>query len=298
MKNRNIPFGYEYQNGTILRNKSESEVVREIYREYLDGQSLLQIAKSLTEKKTEYAPGIAVWNKPKIMRILDDQRYLGNEKYPQIIDGQTHRAVKAKKEQKSNLTDMDWQAEIYRLKIPVLCPVCGATLCRRNDPRCLCKQRWYCKNKECRVLIPITDEELLQRITDCLNAVIADPSQIQTPPVGLIEPSPERMRLQNEIARDFEENDIKKENLKRKILQIAELRYREIGSEEYIAKKCQRDFDRAEKLTAFSAELTEKTVDQILLYRDGSVNLLLKNGQIIPKEADDDADSNNPNDAA
>ena len=89
MKNRNIPFGYRFENGKIVINPDEQNTLQRICSEYLDGRSLLQIANSLESDKVEFAPGIITWNKARIMRIVDDDRYRGNATYPQVIDETT-----------------------------------------------------------------------------------------------------------------------------------------------------------------------------------------------------------------
>ena len=45
MKIRNIPFGYQFDNGKIISHPVESQIVSNIYENYLQGSSLLQIAK-------------------------------------------------------------------------------------------------------------------------------------------------------------------------------------------------------------------------------------------------------------
>ena len=85
MKIRNIPFGYQMENGRITPHPAESETVREIFTAYLDGQSLLQIANSLNERNIEYMPGVTGWNKARLKRIIEDERYLGSESYPAMI---------------------------------------------------------------------------------------------------------------------------------------------------------------------------------------------------------------------
>ena len=75
MKNRNIPFGYRFENGKIIISADEHTTLQRICSEYLDGRSLLQIANGLQADKVEFAPGITTWNKARIMRIVDDDRY-------------------------------------------------------------------------------------------------------------------------------------------------------------------------------------------------------------------------------
>ena len=44
-KNRTIPFGYCMRNGKIITESTESKAVVRIFEEYLNGSSLMQIAK-------------------------------------------------------------------------------------------------------------------------------------------------------------------------------------------------------------------------------------------------------------
>ena len=53
MKNRNIPFGYRYEDGKIVVNPDEQNTLQRICSEYLDGRSLLQIANGLESDKVD-----------------------------------------------------------------------------------------------------------------------------------------------------------------------------------------------------------------------------------------------------
>lgn len=50
-KNRTIPFGYCMRNGQIITEPAESKVVIRIFEEYLNGSSLLQIARLMEFEK-------------------------------------------------------------------------------------------------------------------------------------------------------------------------------------------------------------------------------------------------------
>ena len=86
MKNRTIPYGYTYAEGRIILHPQESEIVREVCQDYLSGQSMLWIAQGLNNRMIEYMVGVYGWNKARIKRIIEDKRYLGDEKYPAIIN--------------------------------------------------------------------------------------------------------------------------------------------------------------------------------------------------------------------
>ena len=87
-KNRKFPFGYMMQNGEITTNPKEVLALLTIFQSYLNGDSLAEIAKSMD---VPYSEG-AVWNKHMVKRIIQNEKYLGTDKYPQLIDEDTIRA--------------------------------------------------------------------------------------------------------------------------------------------------------------------------------------------------------------
>lgn len=173
MKNRNIPFGYRFEDGKIVVNPDEQNTLQRICSEYLDGRSLLQIANGLESDKVEFAPGIITWNKARIMRIVDDDRYLGNATYPQVIDEATLERLRSRKASRNTQTSTDRQSGIYLLKVPIICPSCGNSMHRLQDTRCKCTQKWVCN--QCHIQIKKEDTELMEDITTLLNALIQRP---------------------------------------------------------------------------------------------------------------------------
>ena len=93
MKKRNIPFGYQYQNGVITAHPQEVTVLNHIFSEYQKGMSLLEIANRLNDDNVEYQPGVTGWNKSRIMRLIEDERYIGKDGFPAIIDEGTHQTM-------------------------------------------------------------------------------------------------------------------------------------------------------------------------------------------------------------
>ena len=83
LKNRIIPFGYCIINGTYGLNTVESEAVRKIFADYIDGKSLKVIA---SEMKIPYNTTKTVWNKNMVCRVLENKKYIGENGYPQIVE--------------------------------------------------------------------------------------------------------------------------------------------------------------------------------------------------------------------
>ncbi len=298
MKNRNIPFGYQYADGIITVNPTEMEAVKAICNAYLGGQSLLTISKQLNEQAVKYMPGVTGWNKARLMRILEDRRYLGTDAYPAILDKAVYEAIQSTKTGRNKQKGTDRSSDIYQLETPVLCPKCGAEMHRRHDSRCKCNQRWFCTNHECGELIVIADESLLAQITELLNTVIADPDRIKIPADTEIKPDIEILKTENEIGRMLDSVEFDKEALRRKMLRCLSLRYKSIDHTTYAIKKMKADLEKASPLSEFSAGLVARTVKAITLNTNKSVCLTLINDQIIRKEPEGHASSHNPTDAA
>lgn len=294
MRNRNIPFGYRFKNGKIVISADEHATLRRICSEYLAGRSLLQIANGLQADKVEFAPGITTWNKARIMRIVDDDRYLGNETYPQLIDEATLERMRSRKSSRNTQSSTERQTGIYRLKVPVICPTCGGAMHRRQDARCKCIQKWGCS--QCGTQIEKADAALMEEITERLNTLICKPDMIQSHQHSQKESSIEQRRLDNEIARTLEGYGFDKDALREKLFQRAALCYRQIGNEAYIENQLRGIIKQNECLESFNAELTNKIVKQIRLSDDGSVRIILINDQEIRKEQTDHA-SSSPSDA-
>lgn len=284
MKNRNIPFGYRYQNGVVTRHPTESAVFGQIVRSYLDGKSLLNISEDLNAGQVEYLPGVTGWNKARVMRLLEDKRYLGDSGYPALIDADTFALLQEKKHLRNLLKDTDRQADIFQITVPVRCPACGAEMSRRHDSRCKCTERWTCRDPNCKTLIKMSDCDLLTQITEILNRIIEYPELIHDDELSPIEPTAEQRKLENEIGRIQDTGAQEKETLQGKLLELVSLKYKSIPAGVGICYRLKADFEKSAPLTAFSAELFDRTVRAVHLREDGAIDLELLNGQRFGKE--------------
>lgn len=292
MKIRNIPYGYQFKNGSIAIQEKETETVKRIFTEYLNGLSLLKIAEQLNNEQIEYMPGVCGWNKSRIKRIIEDERYLGTNGYPPIIDDDTHKTLMQIKSEKNTQKGTDRKADIFNLGVPILCPKCGSKMCRRHDSKRKCQNWWLCQNNNCKSIISISDNDLIYGITECLNTVINNP-EIITNNSDTSQLNLDVLRLESEISRMLDNSGVDKNTLRKKMLECVSLKYRNIDSQKYISEKLKADFANASPLSAFSMDLFSRTVKAINLSRNGIVSIVLMNDQEIGKEQSDDTNSGN-----
>ena len=285
MKKRNVPFGYQYQNGVITTHPQEVTVLNRIFSEYQNGMSLLDIANRLNEENVEYQPGVTGWNKSRIMRLIEDERYTGKNGFPAIIDERAHQAMVEMKAQKNTQHGTDRSAEVFHIDVPVICPACGSEMVRRHDSRFKkCQQRWVCSNTECRTVIHKADSDLLNDITVLLNRVIVNPELVQIPVESAHEPSAQVRKTENEIARTLDTLDYDKGTLRKKMIECVSLKYADIDSAPYTAHRLKAVLANAEPLSAFSLPLFKRTVQAIHLEKDGTVSIKLMNDQTVGKD--------------
>lgn len=280
MKNRTVPYGYKYEKGIIVLHPQESEIVKQICSAYLEGQSLLNIATMLNGQNVEYMPEVIGWNKARLKRIIEDERYLGKEPYPAIIDEQTYTAIQRIKESRNTQKDTDRKTDIFQITVPVKCPICGQRMLRRHDSRYKIQQRWLCENEECRTLIKIADSDLLDAINNILAGI--KPERIRLMDTVKSEPSMAVRLVNNEIARLFDTAEIDKDTLRKKLLEGISKRYEDIDNTPYTTRKLQVEL--AGEQSTENIQRINKTVSEIILYTDLTVGIILLNGQFVRKE--------------
>jgi len=286
--NRIIPYGYAVDSGKNVVHPGESQIIRRIYADYLGGISLLRIAQTLTAQAVEFLPGRSDWNKNRVKRILEDERYLGTEPYPAIIGAELQRQARALKESNNNQVN---QSEVpFRLPCAVECALCGAKMARRHDPRRkVSKELWTCQNSDCKQIVNIDDAVLYDEITAILNRLIADPSPVRSGDAPPADPPIEVRRLSNEIDRALDSLDFDRDKVREDIFALAAEKYKNIDTRLIKSNMLRAEFEKSEPLSSFSPDLFKRTALKVRL-GESSVHLILKNDQIIGREHDD-ADS-------
>jgi site-specific DNA recombinase len=71
-----VAMGYRLEDHRLIPVPAEAEVVRRIFRRYVEVQSVKQVARELNEDGVKTRLG-SVWNKPRVYRILNNPTYIG-----------------------------------------------------------------------------------------------------------------------------------------------------------------------------------------------------------------------------
>lgn len=285
MKNRRFPYGYEMQNGVIVIHLKEANIVKQIFSQYLNGENLKNVAERLTENQIEFLPGEYNWNKSRIKRMIEDKRYIGADNYPAIIDEDTFKKANAEKNNRIRNINPVITAEKKLLTNKVICSNCGRRLFHNTDSRLKNSEKWFCKNEDCKFSVHMTVAELEREITEILNLLISNPEFAEYEETDIqAEPSLEIIRMENEIERQLESIDFDKNKIQNMILQCAAKKYDAYKSVQHITDRLKADFERSSPLSAFNAELFDRTVSAVEFDKDEKVSLKLKNSKIIRGE--------------
>ena len=278
MRNRSIPFGYYYQNGVLAVHPKEGQTVQAVFMSYLSGEPLSKIAAHLTAKLVEYLPGRWQWDKARVKRLLDNDKYIGNGEFPPIIKGKDFRMAHQMKEN-ANTNRQPVDEDVKLFKGLTYCHHCGGIMVRRMDSRMEHPVTWKCP--QCGYFLPLPDEDFKQRVFLLQKKLVDKPLLAEKEEEAIPVTSMEARRLTNEIFRKLDSGSFSEEELVNLALQCAAKNYEAISSARHITERLTATLLHAGPLSAFDRTLFEKTVSEIHLARKGEILLKLQNGVFI-----------------
>ena len=134
------------RNGEIQPKPTESKAVQNIFQAYLNGSSLLAIANWMSSQGIPYNGIDFVWNKNMIKRILENEKYLGRNGYPAIIDENMFCRANMRKKIKST-TVVEISEELQAIRSLTYCAECGHRISRIGGNTH--SEKWDCRNPLC-----------------------------------------------------------------------------------------------------------------------------------------------------
>ena len=275
-KNRRIPFGYQMINGEITTHPREVYAVSKIFAEYLKGRSMLDISKDLQAEGIPYHHcEDSTWNKNMIKRILENEKYLGTEIYPQIISTDIfHRANNKKLKKATNICIVP--DELKEIRNMTICAECRKRLFRNQNGT------WTCKTYRCGAFeFKATDQMILSAVLNLLNSAISNPSLLDTnSEMSVYTPDGEVLKQNNEVSRLMDNPEIDYDRVKCAILQLAQMKYNcctynDIPQKTELLKK--QPLDKKQQNT-LDIELLKKCAKYITVSHNATIGLELING--------------------
>lgn len=223
-KNRAIPFGYCMRNGEVIVNLAESKAVIRLFEEYLNGSSLLQIAKLMESEKIRYSEDSGHWNKNMVKRIIENEKYLGTEKYPKIISEKFFNQANEKRMMKATSVCVISE-DLQEIRKRTYCSECGHRLSRIGGNSKY--EHWDCRNPDCyRFEYQLTDQMIIGAVLTVLNTVISNPSLIEpNSEISVYSPTADVIRKQHEISQMTDSAQVDFDRVKSVIFGLAEKKY-------------------------------------------------------------------------
>ena len=217
-----------------------------------------------------------------VKRILENEKYLGRNGYPAIIDEDTFCRANMRKKIKST-TVAEISEELQAIRSLTYCTECGHRLSRIGGN---CRsEKWDCRNPECsRFHHRITDQMLIGAILNTLNTAIANPDLLDAnSEISRYTPSIEVTRQQNEISRLMDTPNVDFETAKEEIFKLAELKYDCCTYSDKPQKTTQlRDIlESCEQLNKLDIGLLKSCVSRILVSHFCTVEIEFINGVTI-----------------
>lgn len=268
LKNRYIPYGYTMENGDIVIEQNEANTIRYIFETYIAGATLKDIADRLTAQRVVYSEKNTEWNKARVMRILDNVKYLGDDTFPQIIDEGLFTEAARQKTARQRTTPADTEQEIHVLKGYIVCGKCGCVMKRRVEKKCKYKERWYCSNPDCDNNVHIRDTVILKKVQSLTMRMVEDdytPEERKMPSTD----TSDTLRIKSELEDELNRPNINAQRALELCIELVKIQYEGIQSIPGIRA------DLREGKESLS-QLLERTVDKIILYEDGAAELVTK----------------------
>ena len=278
-KNRVIPFGYCMRNGEITVDFNESKAVARIFEEYLNGSSLQQIARFMELEKIRYSEDSEHWNKNMVKRIIENKKYLGNEKYPQIIGEKFFTQANEKRMLRATSAYVISE-DLQEIRNRTYCLECGHRLSRIGGN---CRSaKWDCRNPDCyRFEYQLTDQMIIGSVLTVLNAAIANPSLLESDcEISTYSPTADVIRQQNEINQMIDSVQVDFDRIKSELIRLAEMKYDccTYNDSKQKTEKINSLLENQKQLNTLDIGLFKSCVNRILISHFCTIEVEFKNG--------------------
>ena len=183
-----------------------------------------EIANLMQYENIRYSEDSDYWNKNMVKRIIENEKYLGNDTYPQIIAENIFKQANEKRVRKATRLNLI-SDDLQELRNRTYCSECGHRFSRIGGNSKY--EHWDCRNPDCyRLEYRLTDQMIIGAVLNVLNSAIANPSLLESGgDISIYSPTADIVRQQNEINRMTDSGHIDFDRVKAEIFRLAEMKY-------------------------------------------------------------------------
>lgn len=287
-----IPMGYRIVEGKAVPDLTAASIVKQIYKEYAAGISTNRIAKWLMQRGVENANGMCSWNHGSIGRILDNQRYLGDELFPPLVKRELFEQVQNRRSEQRQKLGKTMQLNradnqsVFADKI--VCGTCGTDYRRyiehtRNpDKRILwrCKRAMRHHKGDCKSP-HVEDWQIAEAFIEVVNQMISGNVSWKKKKNTKEGYMPYKVRLLTEQMQELEETDgYKADQMVSMIYERAKEQYQasEINDSWYWEERIEQQLIGRTPQQTIDEQLFTIIVREIIVQADGRLTLRFTNG--------------------
>lgn len=282
MELRFVLYGY-YKEQFIFRVvPEEAEIVQKIYRDYVKGSPLSEIAKELTNNGVPYYKDKTEWSKNTVRRILENTHYLGDDEYPAIISKALYDEAYKIRMSKAGTREKD-SKEVAFLKSITVCERCGKRFTRRKKYKI--RERWLCTNGCSNTKEYLDDQVFFSKIQKVLDKIIEQPYRVLYK--SDIQPAINTREInlkERQVKQDISQENPMFHPTKKMIYEIASDKFDNMDLDpSKSVSDVLYDFlhEYKPKTDKLDMKLIKKIVTSIVVLADGNINVNLINGRTI-----------------
>lgn len=298
-RQRHLPIGYRIQNGKADIVPEEAKLVRDIFQNYLNGIATARIANMLIEQEVPNANGKVSWNHGSIGKILENRRYCGDEFYPPIISRELFEQAQDRRKEKVRQLGRKEHPNSYAgkgiLNGKVFCGECGLEYrkyAKKRQKPGEDKWCWKCSRYQngrkvsCGNRI-LSEEQIQNAALEAINLIAVHPElarAIQKESVTL--ETPKYRKLTRQIEELLQMEEFSAEEIKILLYERAMEQYQsmEIQSQSYYEEQMEEILCKGGKQEQFNEACFQKTVEKIMVFKNGTMDVHMRNGGIIQIE--------------
>lgn len=222
-----------------------------------------------------------------VKRIIENEKYLGNDTYPQIIAENIFKQANEKRVRKATRLNLI-SDDLQELRNRTYCSECGHRFSRIGGNSKY--EHWDCRNPDCyRLEYRLTDQMIIGAVLNVLNSAIANPSLLELGgEISTYSPTADVIRKQNEINHMTDSAQADFDRVKAEIFKLAEMKYDccTYNDSPQKTEKLKELLQGHEQLNSLDIDLFKACVSRIWISHFCTIDVELINGVRIKNITD------------